>query len=283
MKNKHAIYNTIGKTYSYTRKADQRIVSQLCRKLCLDDLDPHSNLIDIGAGSGNYTIAIANERKDIKITGLEPSEVMIAQSYDNCKKKNTCDGVDFTQAFASDIPFENETFDGLTCILALHHFENLTLCIKEMMRVVKKNAMVVILTADPRLRKEIWVDKYFSFLVDSAHEVYLPIQDLLEELQPYALGNIDVEPMMLPNDMEDLFFLSGWARPELYLQKSVRSGISHFAKAMQSSKKNKMVDDAIFKLKTDLDTGAWSDKFGKEIANMKNYDGGYRIVSFVKK
>jgi len=283
MKNTHAIYNTIGKTYSHTRKADQRIVTKLCRKLCLDDLELHSNLIDIGAGSGNYTIAIANERKDIKITGLEPSEVMIAQSYDNCRKQNTSDRVDFIQAFASDIPFDNEIFDGLTCILALHHFEDLTLCLEEMMRVVKKNAMVVILTADPRLRKEIWIDRYFDFLVDSTREVYLPTQDLLEKLQPYALGNIDLEPVMLPNDMEDLFFLSGWARPELYLEESVRFGMSHFAKAMQSSEKNKMVNDAIIKLKNDLDTGSWSDRFGTEITNMKNYDGGYRIVSFVKK
>ena len=69
MKSKDAIYNTIGKTYSTTRKADQRIVSQLCNKIFLDDLEPYSNLIDIGAGSGNYTIAIANERRDIKING----------------------------------------------------------------------------------------------------------------------------------------------------------------------------------------------------------------------
>ena len=108
-------------------------------------------------------------------------------------------------------------------------------------------------------------------------------QDLLEKLQPYALGNIDLDPVMLPNDIEDLFFLSGWARPELYLEESVRFGMSHFAKAMQSSEKNKMVNDAIIKLKNDLDTGSWSDRFGREVTNMKNYDGGYRIVSFVKK
>ena len=84
------------------------------------------------------------------------------------------------------------------------NFEDLSSCLKEMMRLIKKYAIVVILTADPRLRKEIWVDKYFGFLVDSAREVYLPIQDLLEELQPYALGNIDVETVMLPDDIEDL-------------------------------------------------------------------------------
>jgi len=283
MKHEQAIYNTIGKTYSHTRKADRRIVTQLCDKLHVDKLESNSHLLDVGAGSGNYTIAIANKRSDINITGLEPSEVMISQSYNNCKKNNPDGNVEFIQAYSNNIPFDNETFDGLTCILALHHFENLAICIQEMMRVVKRGAKVVLLTADPRLKKKIWIDDYFSFLVDSAREVYLPIQELEKYFRPYSLDIIDIEPMMLPMDMEDLFFLSGWSRPDLYLQESVRLGISHFAKAMQSDEKNKMIEDAVINLNADLDSGVWDKKYSQETYGMGQYDGGYRIVSFVKK
>ena len=98
----------------------------------------------------------------------------------------------------------------------------------------------------------------------------------------YGMGNLNSVLKSFKHTNNSVSVTSNWRELEKS-DKIILVGVGHFAKAMQSSKKNKMVDDAIFKLKTDLDTGAWSDKFGKEIANMKNYDGGYRIVSFVKK
>ena len=86
MQLKKAIYNTIGKTYSSTRRADKKIVSRLKDALFLNELKEHGRLVDIGSGSGNYTIAIANKTKDINIVGIEPSSVMIDQASDNFKK-----------------------------------------------------------------------------------------------------------------------------------------------------------------------------------------------------
>jgi SAM-dependent methyltransferase len=251
--------------------------------LFLNELKEHGRLVDIGSGSGNYTIAIANKTKDINIVGIEPSSVMIDQASDNFKKQGLYNNVKFVQAFANKIPFRDNYFDGLTCILATHHFNDLQSSIKDMMRVVKSNSRVVILTADPRLKDALWIDRYFGFLVESARDAYVPISDLLGILNPYALKPISVEPLLLSKDIEDLFFLSGWARPELYLNEDVRKGISHFAKSMQSEEGRNMIDRAINKLESDINSNYWSKKYKSQVESISGYDGGYRIVSFTKR
>ena len=141
----------------------------------------------------------------------------------------------------------------------------------------------MILTADPRLKDDLWIDQYFEFLVESARDTYIPINDLLEILSPYATSSISVEPMLLSADIEDLFFLSGWARPELYLNEIVRKGISHFAKFMQSKEGESMISHAVNKLESDINSGYWLKKYKSQVKSISGYDGGYRIVSFTKK
>ncbi|MEQ8954056.1 MAG: class I SAM-dependent methyltransferase, partial [Gammaproteobacteria bacterium] len=62
-----AIYDRIGKTYTATRKADPRIARHLKELL---QLPPGSRLIDVGAGSGNYSFALAE--MGYRITAVEP-------------------------------------------------------------------------------------------------------------------------------------------------------------------------------------------------------------------
>lgn len=216
------------------------------------------------------------------MTGVEPSEIMISQARQNCIDQNVSENVEFVQAFSDDMPFEDNTFDCMTSILAIHHFENLPACIEEMVRVVKPGGRIVILTADPSTKENIWIEDYFGFLVETTYQVYMPMDNLVQILKPYADGNVDVDKMLLPADMEDLFFLSGWARPELYLKEEVRAGISHFAKASQIPEKVKLIEESVALLNQDLNSGLWNSRYGKNIEGKENYDGGYRVVSFKK-
>lgn len=52
-----ANYDTIGKTYTSTRAADPRITRRLIDLLALPE---NSSIIDIGAGSGNYSHALTD-------------------------------------------------------------------------------------------------------------------------------------------------------------------------------------------------------------------------------
>jgi len=70
-----AIYNIIGVGYDLTRKADPYIVRHLLYFL---KPEPGKKYLDIGCGTGNYTIALAEE--GIAFTGIEPSEEMLKEA-----------------------------------------------------------------------------------------------------------------------------------------------------------------------------------------------------------
>lgn len=69
------LYNSIGQGYNDTPKSDPRIVETLINLL---DLPPGKTLADVGAGTGNYSNAIAD--KGYEIIAIEPSTVMQSQA-----------------------------------------------------------------------------------------------------------------------------------------------------------------------------------------------------------
>lgn len=68
------LYNSIGEGYNATRQADERIVAKL---ISLLDLPTGSKIADVGAGTGNYSNAIAEA--GYQVIAIEPSQVMQSQ------------------------------------------------------------------------------------------------------------------------------------------------------------------------------------------------------------
>ena len=63
-----AIYDAIGTGYNSTRQADPYLTSRLLYFL---KPQPGKLYLDIGCGTGNYTIALSNQ--GLNFTGVEPS------------------------------------------------------------------------------------------------------------------------------------------------------------------------------------------------------------------
>ena len=104
------LYNSIGAGYNNTRQPDLRIVEQLVSLL---DLPPESTIADVGAGTGNYSNAIAD--RGHQVIAIEPSEVMQSQ-------RKPHDRVSWLTAAAEQIPLPDNSVDGVLVMLALHHF-----------------------------------------------------------------------------------------------------------------------------------------------------------------
>ena len=66
------IYDLGGDQYDFTRSADPYLTAKI-----FDLLHPHSSgmHLDIGCGTGNYTMALA--AKGLNFTGIDPSEKML--------------------------------------------------------------------------------------------------------------------------------------------------------------------------------------------------------------
>jgi ubiquinone/menaquinone biosynthesis C-methylase UbiE len=76
------------------------------------EIEKGSFVADIGCGNGKYM----NYRNDINMKGIDISIKLV----EICQMK----GFDVIKASMIDIPFDNNTFDGIICIASYHHLNN---------------------------------------------------------------------------------------------------------------------------------------------------------------
>jgi len=260
-----AKYNSIGKVYSKTRQADPRITEAIIDEL---RLTLPSTVADIGAGTGNYSVKLAQH--GFQVLAVEPSKTMIEQGEQH-------QNLEWIKGFAENLPLANSSVDGVVSILATHHFDNLEEGLSEMVRVVKEDGSTVIFTADPRLcPQDCWLRHYLPFLYEAVYKVNPPLEDLKRTIKRISGTPVKVIPFLVPHDIKDRFSFAGWRKPEMYLDPLFRAGTSAFTSVPQG-----LVTSAIRKLKQDLRNGRWKEKFG-DVLEYSQYDGGYRLLVTTK-
>ena len=100
-------YNTIADEFDKTR-----VRLWTCVKNYLDTFEKNSYILDIGAGNGRYM----TYRDDLIMKGIDISIELVKI----CKNKN----LDVIHGNMTNLPFENNTFDGLMSIASFHHLDN---------------------------------------------------------------------------------------------------------------------------------------------------------------
>lgn len=101
----------------------------------LNSFQSQATILDIGCGNGKYM----NYRSDINMIGIDIS----ANLVDICKKK----GFNVIKANMNEIPFDDNSFDGIICVAAYHHLNNdidRQKTLNEIYRVLKNNGIAFI-------------------------------------------------------------------------------------------------------------------------------------------
>lgn len=253
----NVLFDSIGRTYGLTRKADPRIVEKLIKFL---DLPSGSTVADIGAGTGNYSAALAEA--GYKVIAVEPSVVMRSHGKQRV-------GLEWKDGWAEDLPLGDSSVNGIICTAAIHHFYNLSKAIFEMVRVLKPNGKVVIFNVKHANRRNIWIDDYFN---PESTNKYPSAQMLAKKLGTDLLSECKIAPFPIPYDINDMFFISGWRRPWLYLDETFCENISPLAKAPKE--KLRAFQD---KLRSDLLSGRWLEKYG-DFMTKDTINAGYFFV-----
>jgi SAM-dependent methyltransferase len=240
-----AIYDDIGNNYSVTRCTDPKIAKQL-----YDELQGATRIVNIGAGTGSY------EPENIELVAVEPSSVMISQRKVGSHRVE--------QAFAEELPFENNSFSHAMTVLSMHHWQNRAQAFNEINRVATEKFVAI--TWDPK-SEPFWLTRdYFP-------EIYeLDKRDFpdLEELNEY-FDEVTIRPLQIPSDCQDGFLVAFWKRPEAYLSSNVRQAMSPFAKL-------KNLSAGLQKLEDDLASGVWA-RNNHTILGSSTLDVGYRLIS----
>jgi ubiquinone/menaquinone biosynthesis C-methylase UbiE len=253
------LYDSIGRTYAQTRGSDSRITARLLQIL---STVPLSTVVDIGAGTGSYATALAEQ--GYRVLAVEPSGVMREQAVVH-------PAIQWIDAVVENVPLPNGAADAAIVMLACHHFQDCCQAFQEMQRITE-GGPIILFTYDPDKIADFWLTQYFPALVTDVRSTFMPIPELVSELQSAATSAVTVEPFALPHDLSDAFAAVGWARPELYLDPAVRSGISSFAKMTTHD-----LEQGLSALRSDLRTGVWEQRYGT-LCTQSHHDVGYRFV-----
>jgi len=253
------VYDRIGKGYTTHRCADQRIVDVLAD---LIGLHPSVVLADVGAGTGNYSRAMAE--LGFRVEAIEPSATMRGQALLHASVTWHC-------GTAEQIPLRNDSVDGVFCVLAAHHFACVQTAAAEMARVCRSGP-IVLLTFDPRQVERPWLADYFPTIWDGAFRAFPALADVCRCFADHAGRQVEVVPWLVPHDLQDCFMAAGWRRPEIYLDPDVRACMSGFALA-----DSELVETGLSRLARDLADGRWQAKH-QDLTGRDTVDWGYRFL-----
>jgi len=166
---------------------------------------------------------------------------------------------------AEALPFPAGAFDAALAILTLHHWADWRRGLTEMRRVARRR---VVVTIDPAELDNFWLTaSYFQEIGELDQSRFPPLADIARALRP-----CHVEPIPIPHDCTDGFLAAYWRRPEAYLDPSVRAGISSLVLLDHD-----VVNRGVARLRSDLDSGAWDERFG-HLRKADVLDVGYRLV-----
>jgi SAM-dependent methyltransferase len=167
------------------------------------------------------------------------------------------------QARAEALPFRDSSFDAVLAILTVHHWSDQAKGLSECARVARSR--VVIFTKDFDVCAKFWLFDYVPELLRIDRGVFPSISTFAE-----AFADVETVTVPIPADCRDGFLGAYWQRPSAYLDPVVRKSISTFSKIGD-------VSSQLQKLRTDIDSGAWEQRYSR-LRDLSTLDLGYRLV-----
>ena len=182
------MFDNIAPTYDKLNHIMSLNVDKLWRRHALKEIvdGTPQRILDVACGTGDSTISIARAAAEgTKVTGADISEGMMALVTEKAEKAGVLDRIDLQVADGEALPYEEGTFDRVTCAFGIRNFEHKEKGLAEFRRVLKPGGKAVILELSvPQNRVIRWVyDLYFLHILpwvggsisgDKAAYRYLP-------------------------------------------------------------------------------------------------------------
>jgi ubiquinone/menaquinone biosynthesis C-methylase UbiE len=241
------LYDTIGATYTVTRRTEPRIAAQIWAAL-----GDARTILNVGAGTGSY------EPPDRDVTAVEPSALMRAQ--------RPAGAAPCVAATAESLPFEDQSFDAAMSVSSIHHWQDPIAGLREMRRVARRVVVFTHDSSDTGWRRRFWLTR-----------------DYLPEVADLVVGRPSVtelaraiearmEPVLIPWDCVDGLFEAYWRRPEAYLDENVRRGVSVWARVGPEAEQR-----AVRSLRDDLVSGRWAER-NRDLVDLDAAELGLRLL-----
>ena len=114
------------------------------------EMKGNEDVLDVGCGRGLLLIAAAKRLTTGLATGIDHWKGTVEyrntseMTWENARIEGVTDKIKIIDGDVTSLPFTDNRFDVVTTSLMLHHVKNTDLALKEMVRVLKPNGVLVI-------------------------------------------------------------------------------------------------------------------------------------------
>ena len=163
-------YSRQALTYDTTRGASPSVLAPVLEALAGA---PGPRLLDIGGGTGNYSVAL--QERGFQPTVLDVNEPMLERARGK--------GLPTVVGDAAALPFADESWDAATMIAMLHHVPDWRAAVEEAKRVlVPGGHLVQVGWAREHVEHVTWANDYFPSAREWMLEHHVPFDEALAPL-----------------------------------------------------------------------------------------------------
>jgi ubiquinone/menaquinone biosynthesis C-methylase UbiE len=142
-------------------------LNEQCIRLMLEKLHPEAtSMLDVGCGRGHWLSLAGQARKELQLTGCDVFE------ESSVNKSFT-----FRQGSIYRLPFDDRSFDIVTCHHTIEHLPDIQKALSELKRVTRKQLIIV----TPRQR-------YYYYTLD-LHLHFFPEKEYLQQVTGIPNGD----------------------------------------------------------------------------------------------
>ena len=176
------------------------------------------NLLDLGCGTMDLSIMAVNKgfskvtASDFSSEMLNAGKLKISKFRPKRKKEKFQSVIDVVEADAENLPFESDIYTSCSIGFAIRNFQNRDIALKEISRVLKKDAELIIIEFS--LPKNIVVRTVYNFYFNKLLPTIGGI--ISNNYKAYKYLPESVKRFPAPEDFSDLILNSGFSKVKNY-------------------------------------------------------------------
>ena len=156
------MFDNIAENYDFLNHFLSLGIDIIWRKKAIKELTEvkPKKILDIATGTADLAIE-AMSLKPKKIIGIDISEGMLKIGRDKIRTKNMSNIIELEYGDSEKISYDNNSFDAITAGFGVRNFENLSVGLSEIYRVLKKDGKFVVI--EPSIPKNFFLKSLYNF------------------------------------------------------------------------------------------------------------------------
>lgn len=166
-KNVGSLFDSIAGTYDRFNHLLSLNIDKRWRRKSVKRMATAGKVLDVAVGTGDLAMEMIRQDKACHVTGIDISTGMMEVGRTKAVKAGMQDRISFMEASAFEMPFEDGSFDAVTCAYGVRNFAHLDKGLAEMYRVLRDGGELMILEfsyPENRIIRALY-DFFFSYIM----------------------------------------------------------------------------------------------------------------------